>query len=144
MAKRKGKRRTARRAHGRPRAEIDLKAVEKLAASGASNPTLADFFEVNESTIHRRKRDDEAFKLAVARGQARAKVNLQLAQYETAVKRGNPTMQIWLGKQMLQQRDVTAMEHSAPGGGPIQVNVAAARAKLTELLERKIRGTGIE
>lgn len=141
-AKRKKTKRKAK-PRGRPLAPLNLREVEKLAAMGCSSPQLAEFFEVDESTVQRRKRNDDAFKAAIARGQAKARVKLQSAQFDTAVNARNPTMLIWMGKQMLGQRDVTAMEHSAPGGGPIQLqNVPATRAKLTKLIERKLQEEG--
>jgi len=39
-------------------------------------------------------------------------------QWEAA-KKGNVTMMIWLGKQLLGQRD--QMEHSGPDGGPVSI-----------------------
>lgn len=136
--KKRGPRRKAGGLPGRPRTEFNLDDVEKLAALGVSSPQIAAWFGVNESTVKRRKHSDADFAAAIARGAANAQANLQAAQYDTAVVKRNPTMLIWLGQQMLGQRNYKAIEHSGPGGGPIQTqSVDDARAKLAAMLERK-------
>jgi len=47
---------------------------------------------------------------------------------------GNPTMAVWLGKQILGQRDVITNEHSGLGGAPIQV--AIPKPDLSRLSEQ--------
>jgi hypothetical protein len=42
------------------------------------------------------------------------KMSLRRAQFKTAVEKGNPTMQIWLGKQYLGQTDNVDITHHAP------------------------------
>lgn len=48
--------------------------------------------------------------------------NLLAAQFATAIHDRNPTMQIWLGKQYLDQKDVSRSEHTGPDGKPIQTD----------------------
>lgn len=49
------------------------------------------------------------------------KASLRRHQFKAA-EAGNATMQIWLGKQWLDQTDKSYQEIAGAGGGPIQVN----------------------
>jgi hypothetical protein len=45
--------------------------------------------------------------------------------FETAIVDKNPTMQIWLSKQILGMREPkTELEHSGPGGGAIPLSLS--------------------
>jgi hypothetical protein len=45
---------------------------------------------------------------------------------------GNGTMGVWLGKQLLGQRDVITNEHVGSNGGPIQVALNPDLSQLTD------------
>jgi hypothetical protein len=45
---------------------------------------------------------------------------------------GNGTMGVWLGKQLLGQRDAITNEHVGSGGGPIQVEMKPNLSRLTD------------
>lgn len=77
---------------------IDPDEVEKISRSFATYADLADYFGVKEQTF----RDN--FREIVTKGRANTKVRLRQAQLATALK-GNPTMLIWLGKNILGQSD---------------------------------------
>jgi hypothetical protein len=94
---------------GRPRAEIDLRKVERLAALMATDDEIAAELKVSRSTIARRK-ETAAFSETLVRGKDRGLLSLRRAQFKAALK-GNTTMQIWLGKQLLGQKDVVTNEH---------------------------------
>lgn len=102
---------------GRPRAVIDLEQVEKLAAFGCSDVQIASFMGVSQKTIQRRKKDQQAFRDAIMRGHNKLCVNLRAAQYKKAVVEGHPTMQIWMGKQFLGQRDTPVFIAPFGAGG---------------------------
>jgi hypothetical protein len=59
---------------------------------------MATYFGVKEQTFK------DNFRYYVLKGRALTKKRLRQAQYEAALK-GNATMLIWLGKQMLNQDD---------------------------------------
>jgi hypothetical protein len=84
---------------GGVRADIDLKMVEALASVGATNVEIAHIVGVDESTLWRRCND------LLQKTRQDLKVRLRRAQL-TAAFQGNPTMLIWLGKQMLGQADI--------------------------------------
>lgn len=83
---------------GAPRKELDPDAVFKLARLGANNCEIADFFGVSEGLIRKRYAD------VVRSGRTNMKIRLRQAQMREAMG-GNVTMQIWLGKQLLNQTD---------------------------------------
>lgn len=80
------------------RVKIDLKVVEGMASIGATNCEIADFLGVAESSI--RKHCDAL----LIRSRSGLKTRLRQAQLKAAIG-GNPAMLIWLGKQMLDQKD---------------------------------------
>jgi len=89
MAKNKG---------GRPQLEIDEKLVGKLATVGCSNESIAIQVGCSVDTITRR------FAELLAKSRENMKTQLRIWQIESA-RKGNTSMQIWLGKQLLGQSD---------------------------------------
>ena len=95
---------------GRPKIEFDLLEVEKLGSIGATYDEMASWFNTTTRTIDRRMVDeDDSFCRAYKKGFGRLKMSLRRQQIELASS-GNPTMLIWLGKQLLEQRDKTHNE----------------------------------
>src|SRR5216684_8134771 len=84
------------------RADIDLSELEKLASLNPSDTELAAWFQVNVRTIERRKKDP-AFAEVLERGRAKGRLSLRRSQMKMA--ESNPTMSIWLGKNVLNQTD---------------------------------------
>lgn len=64
---------------------------------------IAAFFSVSRKTIERRKSDDD-FREVMEQGKLKGLVSLRQAQFKAALG-GNTTMMVWLGKQLLGQRD---------------------------------------
>ena len=91
--------------NGRPKIDFDAKEVEKLGSIGATIEEMAGWFDVTTRTIERRLADEEGeFCRVYKRGRSRVKMSLRRKQIDLA-NDGNPTMLIWLGKQLLEQRD---------------------------------------
>lgn len=88
----------------RPRIELDSKQAEIFGYFKATRETMADFLGVSLSTISERMSTENEFSLAYKKGFADLKMKLSEAQIQTALK-GNATMQIWLGKQHLEQSE---------------------------------------
>lgn len=102
---------------GRRPVNIDLGEVEKLCSLQCTDEELAAWFGVSPSTIERRKKQT-AFAEAVTRGKAKGRTSVRRHLFSLAAK-GNVAAAIFLAKNVLGYRDVTANEHSGPGGGPI-------------------------
>jgi len=86
----------------RPKLEIDPEEVEKLAMMHCTNVEIASFFGCDEGTIRKRFSD------IIAKGKDKGKITLRRYQFHMA--KNNCTMAIWLGKQILGQRDNAIFE----------------------------------
>ena len=94
---------TVRRGPGQPEKEINLKQLETLCQLQCTDEEIGAFFGVSRKTIERRK-EREDFRETMQQGKLKGLVSLRRAQFQSALN-GNATLQIWLGKQMLGQRD---------------------------------------
>ena len=106
---------SAKRPVGRPRKNINPEIVEALARIQCTDSEIAAVLDVNERTIQRN------FAAILKKGREAGKQSLKRMQYKLA-EEGNATMQIWLGKQYLGQKDKVENEHTGANGGPISVN----------------------
>ena len=104
---------------GRKPVNIDLIELEKLCALQCTDQEIADWFGVSTRTVETRRKRPE-FAQAMQRGRAKGRISVRRAQMKL-LESGNGTMGVWLGKQLLGQRDVVTNEHVGGGGGPIQV-----------------------
>ena len=101
---------------GRKKIAIDYEKVENYAARMASYDEIADIMGVNTSTLER----DPEFLRHHKKGMQKGRVALRSKQFELAMA-GNPTMLVWLGKQVLGQRDKQDTEITGKDGGPIPI-----------------------
>jgi hypothetical protein len=72
--------------------------VYSLAQIGATDREIAQWFDVDEDTLRYN------FSSVIAKGREDLKHNLRRAQIKVALS-GNPTMLIWLGRQILGQNE---------------------------------------
>jgi hypothetical protein len=94
---------STKRGRGRPPKEIDLSLVEKLAQIHCIDEEIAACCGVSYETFKRRKQEkDFAHMLEEARG--RGKASLRRMQWQAA-QSGSIPMMIFLGKNLLGQRD---------------------------------------
>lgn len=109
---------------GRPRKEIDRAEIEKLCLIHCTLQEISGWYGVSEDTIQRRIKDwgysDFAafFKTYSSDG----KMSLRRAQFKKAVEENNVAMQIWLGKQMLDQKDVQHIDSNVTGQSWIKMS----------------------
>lgn len=120
MAKptKKPRKRAPRKGEGRPRIEINKTELEKLGALGCTIPEAAGFLECSERTLVGRLETDE-YRDIWEQGQCKGKVSLRRTQMKLADK--NATMAIFLGKQMLGQKDESRVAHVGPENGPVEI-----------------------
>jgi hypothetical protein len=90
----------------RPRKEIDWKIVEELALIQCTQKEIAHVIGIHEDTLTSRKEFFGIYK----KGKEEGKTSLRRLQWKSAQK-GNVTMQIFLGKQYLDQRDKQFVEN---------------------------------
>ena len=99
----------AKRGRGRPRKEVSTQTIERLAKIGCIDDEIEQVLGISSSTL-------QQYRGVIQKGRAKLKTSLRRKQVSLA-NNGDRTMLIWLGKQMLGQKD--KMEHGGPNGGPI-------------------------
>jgi DNA-binding CsgD family transcriptional regulator len=88
----------------RPCKQIAAKQVERMASLGCSQREIGEILGCSPDTLQRR------YAAPLKKGYAKLNMSLRKAQIDTAIKRKNVTMLIWLGKQRLGQRNLPAPE----------------------------------
>lgn len=84
---------------GRPKIEIDVKVLRNLLEIQCTLTECAYVLGVSTDTLQRNYKD------VINQGKTMGKVALRRAQWRNAIDKNNVTMQIWLGKQCLNQSD---------------------------------------
>jgi hypothetical protein len=78
--------------------QIDTIQLQKLATLGCTNKEMADFFGCSADLL------EKSYSEFLTKGRAEQKMRLRQLQWKSAQK-GNVTMQIFLGKNILGQQD---------------------------------------
>lgn len=91
---------------GETSAVVDPETVYKLALMGATNVEIAEWYGCTEQSIRYR------FNEYLAKARSSLKIKLRRAQLKVAIENENPTMLIWLGKQMLGQSETVIADDS--------------------------------
>ena len=120
---------------GRKPLEIDIEQLEKLASLQCTDRELAAFFRCTTRTIEKRRKEP-AFKEALERGKAMGQISVRRAQMRL-LEAGNATMGIWLGKQLLGQRDVTPVELTGSNGSELKFSKETVDAIIAEAKKNK-------
>ena len=110
----------------RPLKEIDWSMVDKLLQAHTPGTEIAASFDMHPDTFYRRVEKEQGVGFSEYCAQKRKKGcnNLRIAQFKNA-REGNTSMQIWLGKNWLGQKDEPKEEKEFDG----------SLAKLLELLK---------
>ncbi len=93
---------------GRPPKIIDYELVEKLAQIQCTQEEISQILDISSRTLQK----DEEFLRIHKKGIESGRMSLRRYQWESA-KKGNVTMQIWLGKQYLGQSDKVVVDNQA-------------------------------
>lgn len=93
-----------KRAVGRQTLYPDLEGIKRAAAIGCTLEEIATVIGFSLYTLRDRLKDTPKVKDALEHGQREGRATLRRHQWQAAVK-GNVTMLIWLGKNMLGQTD---------------------------------------
>ena len=117
-----------RKGAGRKAIKIDMVELEKLCSLQCTDQEIAAWFNVSTKTIEARRKLPQ-FSEVMERGKAKGRISVRRAQMKL-LEAGNATMGVWLGKQLLGQRDVWTAEHTGGGGGPIQLAFKPDLSKL--------------
>lgn len=90
---------------GRPRLKLNatgIKVIEALASVQCTHEEIAACLGTTKDTLYS-EHNEEAFSTAYKKGSEHGKMSLRRMQFELA--KSSATMAIWLGKQMLAQKD---------------------------------------
>ena len=94
-----------KRSVGRPKTNLDLADLEKICRLNCTMPEIAAFFDIPLRTLEDKYTNDEAVRMSIDKGRNQGKLSLRRKQLQILDETNNPTMAIWLGKQLLGQRD---------------------------------------
>jgi len=83
-----------------------------------------------------KRRKEPAFKEAMERGKAMGRISVRRSQMKL-LEAGSATMGIWLGKQLLGQRDVTPIELTGANGSEIKFSKETIDAIISEAKKTK-------
>lgn len=91
---------------GRPKKKIDWKEFGKLCQMLCTLEEISGWFNVSEDTIERRVKEEKKCNFAdfYKMHSAKGKISLRRAQFKSALG-GNAALLIWMGKQVLGQKD---------------------------------------
>jgi len=110
--------------------EIDLGDLEKLCMLQCTDQEMAGWFNVSTRTIEKRRKQPE-FAEVMQRGRAKGQASVRRAQMRL-LENGNGTMGVWLGKQLLGQRDAGAAQHTGSGTPQVQSPPKLDLSRLTD------------
>lgn len=110
--------------------EVDWQLCQNLLRIQCTGEEISGAMGMSYDTLERACKRDHGMKFAEYSELKRAegKASLRRAQWKAA-QEGNPTMLVWLGKQMLGQRDKKDFDHTSSDGSmspPDQIEIVAA------------------
>ena len=90
---------------GRPKIELDIGNLEKLCRLNCTMPEIASYFDIPLRTLEDKYTNEPKVRNAINKGRNQGKLSLRRKQLQILDETNNATMAIWLGKQLLGQRD---------------------------------------
>ncbi len=90
---------------GRPKTELNLDEIEKLCRLNCTMPEIAYYFDIPLRTLEDKYTNDQQVRQSIDRGRAHGMLSLRRKQIQIMDENNNATMAIWLGKQILGQKD---------------------------------------
>jgi hypothetical protein len=93
--------------------------IHQLAMYHCTDAEIAAVLKLSPEAFQQRKTADPRIAEWIRDGRSEGKASLRRTQFSLALK-GDKTMLVWLGKQMLGQRDFNRFEISGPDGGPME------------------------
>ena len=91
---------------GAPKKEVDVKVLRNLCEIQCTVKEMAFVLGVSVDTLNRNYKD------VIQAGKSQGKIALRRAQWRNAIEKNNVTMQIWLGKNVLNQTDAPLDEEA--------------------------------
>ena len=111
----------------RPLRDLDVEQIAAAAGIGCTTEEIAAIMKMSPSRFYQRMREDPIIKDAIEAGREHGKATLRRLQWQGAQK-GNSTMLVWLGKQLLGQKDHVV--HAGDPNAPIVIVTGVPRGEL--------------
>lgn len=115
----------------RPYIEMDLDQVQRAASIGCSYEEIAVIVGMSRTTFYERLAEDPSIRDLIEQGKDRGKSTLRRLQWQRA-QGGSDTMLIWLGKQVLGQKDRNELTGANDGAVVLQVLTGVPRPDADE------------
>ena len=90
---------------GRPKIILNLEELERLSRLNCTMPEISAYFDIPLRTLEDKFANELDVRKAIEKGRATGKLSLRRRQIQIMEETNNPTMAIWLGKQLLGQTD---------------------------------------
>ena len=90
---------------GRPKINLNLEELERLSRLNCTIIAISAYFDIPLRTLEKKFTNEVDVRKAIEKGRATGKLSLRRRQIQIMEETNNPTMAIWLGKQMLGQTD---------------------------------------
>ena len=90
---------------GRPKTEIDISDLRKVCVLQLTMPEIAAYFDIPLRTLEDRVKAEPELRDIIQQGREQGKISVRRKQFQIMDEQNNATMAIWLGKQLLGQRD---------------------------------------
>lgn len=119
------KKKTGPKGPSKPMTDKEFEQLVNMIRIQCTRDEICDILNMSETTLNRRIKEQgiegvDNFEALYKKHQGEGKASLRRAQWKAA-QDGNPTMLVWLGKQMLGQKD--KQELSGPDGGAIPIEI---------------------
>jgi hypothetical protein len=99
---------------------IDVEELKRLCRLNCTMEEIGAFFGCDKKTIERRYAEEEDFQQAIDQGRGLGKLSVRRKQMQIMDEHNSAAMAIWLGKQILGQRD---HQDITTDNKPISINI---------------------
>jgi len=99
---------------------IDVEELKRLCRLNCTMEEIGAFFGCDKKTIERRYAEEEDFQQAIDQGRGLGKLSVRRKQMQIMDEHNSAAMAIWLGKQILGQRD---NQDITTDNKPISINI---------------------
>lgn len=113
----------------KPMSDKEFEQLVAMIRIQCTRDEICDVLNMSETTLNRRlkERGEHNFEALYKKHSGEGKASLRRMQWKAA-EAGNPTMLVWLGKNMLDQKDKVEQDHTSSDGSvrPTTIVIEAA------------------
>lgn len=120
--------------------QVKTKDIERLGRLQCTHREAAGFLNIRLNQFRTLLASNEKVKSAWEKGIQMGRISLRRKQMGLAG--GNATMAIFLGKQILGQRDIVTNEHTGADGGPVEIDASKLNQEERDAIRRSLVKSG--